>query len=158
MHQWGLEGWVGVWEAAERAGQTERGKAWCRGTAEQFRVARAWKRERLARKGEGCGQALGQPSLASGPCSVSLRQILKWGSGMATASVLFLFRFRPWPHGQEQQVFCPSYPGQSHNPVHHHVDSFRLCLDQVENSVLLAVRREDSLFSQEGSGSRVSRC
>lgn len=61
--------------------------------------------------------------------------------------------FPPPPRGQEQQVFCLSYPGQSHNPLHHHVDSFRLCLDRGENSVLSAVGREDWLYSQEGSGS-----
>lgn len=58
MHQWGPEGWIEVWEAARRAGQTEPGKTWCLGTAEQFRVARAWKREWLEGKGEGCCQAL----------------------------------------------------------------------------------------------------
>lgn len=72
---------------------------------------------------------------------------------MAGAALVFAFHFLPQPWPVNSRFFCLSYPGQSHNPVHHHVDSSRLCLDQGENSVLFAVRRQDGLCSQEDSGS-----
>lgn len=72
---------------------------------------------------------------------------------MAEATILFAFHFSPPLMAGNSGFFCLSYPGQSHNPLHHHVDSFRLCLDQGENSVLFAVRRQDELYSQEDSGS-----
>lgn len=40
----------------------------------------------------------------------------KAGSGVAEATILFVFHFLPPPMAGNGGFFCLSYPGQSHNP------------------------------------------